>query len=170
MGNMTSSVYDFEFTAINGKDKIKLSDFKGKLILVVNTASLCGFTKQYAEIEKLQQKYVTRGLVIIGVPSNNFGNQEPATNDEIVKFCSTNFNITFILTAKTEVKGKDTHLFFKWVRDNYGWFAGPWWNFYKFLISAEGKPLEWFSSLTSPLSRKILNIIDINLPDNDQHD
>jgi glutathione peroxidase len=167
---MTSSIYDFEFTAINGKDKIMLSSFKGKLILVINTASLCGFTKQYAEIEKLQQKYGNRGLVIIAVPSNNFGNQEPATNDEIVKFCSTNFNISFILTAKTEVRGKDAHPFFRWVRDNYGWFAGPKWNFYKFFIATDGRPLKWFSSLTSPLNKKILNIIEINLPNNNQHD
>lgn len=161
---MAGSVYDFEFTTINGHDKIKLSSFKGRLILIVNTASLCGFTKQYAELEKLWQKYKDFGLVVIGVPSNDFGKQEPSTNAEIANFCSVNFKTSFILTEKNIVTAKDAHPFFKWVRDNYGWFAAPRWNFYKFLIGPTGAPLEWFSSLTSPTSKRVIDIIDKNLP------
>jgi len=161
---MSRSVYDFELASIDGHNKISFKSFKGKLILVINTASFCGFTKQYIEIEKLWQKYKDLGVIIIAVPSNDFGGQEPAPNDEIARFCLNNFNIAFILAAKTTVKGKNAHPFFKWVRENYGWLASPKWNFYKFLIDLNGEPLAWFSSLTSPTSKKITDIIDKNLP------
>ena len=161
---MDGSVYDFEFTAINDHDKISLQDFKGKLTMIVNTASLCGFTKQYTELEKLWQEYKDSGLIVIAVPSNDFGGQEPNANNEIAEFCYSQFKVSFILTAKAKVKGEDAHPFFKWVRKNYGWFAEPKWNFYKFLVDTDGKPLAWFSSLTSPTNKKITDIIDKNLP------
>ena len=117
---MSLNFYNFEFMAVNERDKISFQDFKGKLILVINTASLCGFTWQYAKIEKLQQNYKDSELIIIAVPSNDFGSQEPGANNEIAEFCSNNFRISFILTAKTMVRGKNAHPFFKWVRKNYG--------------------------------------------------
>lgn len=167
---MSQNAYDFEFTAINGKSKIKLADYKGKLTLIINTASLCRFTKQFAEIEALHQKYKDSGLIIIAVPSNNFGNQEPANNEKIAEFCAINFNNSFMLTTKTDVIGQNCHPFFKWIRESLGWFAGPKWNFYKFLIGTDGQPLEWFSSLTTPVDKKILNIIDKNLLKVSSHD
>jgi glutathione peroxidase len=161
---MADKVYDFEFTKIDGIGKIKLSDYAGELIMIINTASLCGFTKQYNEIEQLWQKYKDRGFVVIAVPSNSFNNQEPSTNAEIAKFCEVNFNITFPITEKNDIRGNNAHPFFIWIREKLGWLAGPKWNFYKFIIDINGQPIAWFTPFTSPLSKKITNIIDQNLP------
>ncbi len=161
---MADNIYDFEFKAINGQKTIKLNDYKGKLILIVNTASLCGFTKQYAELEEIWQKYKDKGLIVIAIPSNDFGSQEPGSNKEIANFCQVNFNISFLLTEKLPVSGANSHPFFKWTKESFGRLSGPQWNFYKYIISPEGKPAAWFTSFTSPGSAKLIKTIEKNLP------
>lgn len=160
---MATNAYDFEFNNIDGKSKIKLKDYNGKLILVVNTASLCGFTKQYADLEAIWQKYKDKGLVLIAVPSNNFGHQEPASNQEIAQFCEVNFNITFLIAEKVDVVGNNSHPFFNWTRQKFGWLSGPKWNFYKYIIGKDGELITWFAAFTSPSSSKITKVIDQNL-------
>ena len=134
----TKTLYDFSFNNIDGK-KYLLSQHKNKVVLIVNVASQCGFTKQYADLQILWDKYKNKNFIIIGVPSNDFGNQEPGTNDEIKNFCETNFNITFPIMEKAVVKGKDAHPFYKWAKDTYGSAAEPKWNFHKILIDKNGK-------------------------------
>ena len=160
---MTSSakanLYEFSFKSIDGK-KINLKDFRGKPIFIVNTASLCGFTYQYSDIEMLYKKYKKNGLVIIGIPSNDFGNQELSSNKEVKSFCTVNFDISFLLTEITNIKGEEGHPFFKWVRKEAGLLAFPKWNFYKYLINKEGLLVKWYASTTSPNSKKITTEID----------
>ena len=150
--------YDFKINSITG-DQIDLKDFKGKPILIVNTASYCGFTKQYDELQELWDLYKEKGLIVLGVPSNSF-NQEKNNNEDIKEFCEVNFNITFPLSAITEVKGNNAHELFKWAKTNHGSSAVPKWNFHKILINKEGKIEDTFSSFTKPLSNKIINKIE----------
>ena len=150
--------YDFTFESISGKI-LDFSDYKNKAILLVNVASNCGFTKQYADLQKLWDDYKKKGLIIIAFPSNQFGGQEPGTNEEIKNFCETNFNINFPITKKINVKGENIDPIYKWAKDNYGKAAVPKWNFYKILIDKEGKIFKSYSSMTGPLSKKLL--IDI---------
>ena len=150
--------YDFKINSISG-DIIDLNDFKGKPVLVVNTASYCGFTKQYDDMQKLWEKYKDRGLIVLGVPSNSF-NQEKKVNSEVKKFCEVNFNIKFPLTEITNVKGDKAHEIYKWAKDNYGKSAVPKWNFYKILINKEGKIEDTYASLTNTTSKKIINKIE----------
>ena len=128
--------YDFKINSISG-DIIDLNDFKGKPVLVVNTASYCGFTKQYDDMQELWQRYKDKGLIVLGIPSNSF-NQEKKVNSEVKKFCEVNFNINFPLTEITDVKGDNAHEIYKWAKKNYGKSAVPKWNFYKILINKEG--------------------------------
>lgn len=160
---MAQNAYDFSFKSIDEASEIKLSDFKGKLIMVVNTASLCGFTKQYKELENLYKKYRDKGLVIIAVPSNNFGGQEPKSNSEIKTFCETNFGIDFPIAAKVDVQSNKSHPFFVWTREKFGWISGPKWNFYKYLIGKDGEPVAWFSPLRKPTSKVITKVIEQHL-------
>jgi len=162
--HMNINEYNFEFEKINSSGLIKLNDYHGKLILLVNTASLCGFTKQYKALETLSQKYKEKGLVVIAVPSNDFGNQEPSSNEEVAKFCEVNFNISFLITKKVKVTGDNSHEFFNLTRKEFGYLSGPKWNFYKYLIGANGELIAWFSSITKPESKKLISIIDKNLP------
>ena len=141
---------------------ITLEAYKGKVILVVNTASYCGFTKQYEELQKLWDTYKSRGLIVLGIPSNSF-NQEKKSNSEIKEFCEVNFNINFPLSTITEVKGENAHDIFKWARENHGKSAIPKWNFHKILINKEGKVEDTFSSFTKPMSKKIIEIIENTL-------
>lgn len=157
------SVYDIEFLANNHKSQIKLSDYKNKVIMIVNTASECGFTKQYAELEKLWQQYKDRDFVIIAVPSNDFFSQEPGSDEEILQFCQVNFGVTFPIAAKQIVTGKEAHPFFKKVRDDMGALSSPKWNFYKYIISPNGQIVAWFSAITSPMSPKITKVIEEQL-------
>ena len=150
--------YDFKINSITG-DQIDLKDFKGKPILIVNTASYCGFTKQYNDMQELWEKYRDRGLIVLGVPSNSF-NQEKSDNSAVKEFCEVNFNINFPLTEITDVKGDNAHEIYKWAKANYGKSAVPKWNFYKILINKEGKIEDTFSSLTNPKSNKIINKIE----------
>ncbi len=147
---------------INGED-FDLSQFKGKTVLLVNVASKCGFTKQYADLQLLHEKYQDQGLVVIGIPSNQFGGQEPGSNEEIKNFCETNFGITFPITDKVNVKGNSAHELYMWAKDNYGNSTIPKWNFHKILINKEGKIQDTFNSFVTPLSKKIINKIELIL-------
>jgi len=151
--------YDFNFTNLNGS-LINLSDFKGKVIIVVNVASKCGFTNQYEDLENVWNAYKKKGLVVLGVPSNDFGNQEPGTSSEIKTFCETKFGITFPMTQKLSVKGIDAHPFYLWAKKNFGKSAIPKWNFHKIIIDKEGKIAETFTSLTNPSSKKFIKALE----------
>ena len=150
--------YDFKINSISG-DIIDLSEFKGKPVLIVNTASYCGFTKQYEDMQKLWENYREKGLIVLGVPSNSF-NQEKNNNNEVKEFCEVNFNINFPITEITNVKGDDAHEIFKWAKENHGKSAVPKWNFYKILINKEGKVEDTYASLTNPTSNKIIKKIE----------
>ena len=156
--NYEKTFFDLQINNING-EIINLSDYKNKDVLLVNTASYCGFTKQYSDLQKLWDDYKKDGLVVIGVPSNSF-NQEKKSDDEVKEFCEVNFSIDFPLTNIVDVKGKNAHEIYKWAKKNYGNSAIPKWNFYKILINRQGKIEDTFSSLTKPLSKKIINRIE----------
>ena len=151
--------FDHTIKNINN-EVIDLNQYKGKIILLVNVASKCGFTKQYTGLQELFEKYRDKGFYIIGVPSNQFGGQEPGSNAEIKDFCETNFNITFPLTDKVDVKGDNAHEIYKWAKKNYGTSTVPKWNFHKILINKEGKIEDTFNSFVTPMSVKIINKIE----------
>ena len=151
--------FDFKINDINEKI-FALEQFKNKTILLVNVASNCGFTKQYSELQELYDEYKDKGLVVLGVPSNQFGGQEPGSNNEIKDFCETNFNITFPMTAKIDVKGENAHPIYLWAKQNHGNSAVPKWNFHKILINKYGKIEETYSSFTKPMSKKLINKIE----------
>jgi glutathione peroxidase len=155
------SAYDYEFTTIDG-DKLPLSSFKGKTVLLVNTASECGFTPQYEWLQALWEKYRDQGLVVLGAPSNDFGGQEPGSEKEIKKFCEVNFNVNFPLTSKVVTKGGDAHPFYQWARGEIG--SGPKWNFHKYLIDPEGNLVGSYPSIVKPMSSKLQKAIKKNLP------
>ena len=156
--NYDKIFFDFKINSITG-ETIHLSDYKDKVILIVNTASYCGFTPQYTELQKLWDKYKLKGLVVLGVPSNSF-NQEKKKDSDVKDFCEVNFNVDFPMTSITKVKGDDAHEIYKWARDNYGKSAIPKWNFYKILINKDGKIEQTYSSLTKPMSNKIIKKIE----------
>ena len=158
MANYDKIFYDFQIQGISG-EIIDFNDYKNKTVLLVNTASYCGFTKQYSELQELWDLYKEKDLIVLGVPSNSF-NQEKNNNTDVKKFCEVNFNITFPLTTITEVKGKNAHEIFKWAKENHGKSAVPKWNFYKILINQEGKIENIFSSMTKPMSKKITTEIE----------
>ena len=151
--------YDFELELITG-ETISLDKYEGKAILLVNVASKCGFTKQYTDLQNLWQKYREKNLIVLGVPSNQFGSQEPASNDEIKDFCETNFNINFPMTSKYDVKGENAHDVYKWAKDTFGKSAVPKWNFHKILIDKNGKIHDTFASFTNPMSKKIIKELE----------
>ncbi len=153
---------DFAFTAIDGTP-LPLSAFAGKVVLVVNTASFCGFTKQYDGLQKLYAAYKDRGLVVLGVPSNEFGQQEPGDNSEIAQFCQGAFNITFPLTEKAHVTGSDAHPFYKWSATILGAGAVPKWNFHKYLVGRDGKLIASFATTVEPGSTKVIQAIETAL-------
>lgn len=161
-GALAMTAYDFEFTSIEG-EPMPLNDLKGKPLLVVNTASFCGFTPQYRGLEALWQDYKDKGLVLIGVPSDSF-NQEHDDNAKIKEFCDTNYSITFPLTESNPVKGADAHPFYKWVREAGGITAEPSWNFNKVLIGTDGAFKQTFGSSVTPDSPALRNAIDAALP------
>ena len=152
------TAFDFSFPAIDGS-QIALDDYTGKVLLVVNTASQCGFTPQYDGLQKLHETYGDKGLVVIGVPSNDFGKQETGTKEEIAEFCEVNFGITFLMTDKIVVKGDDAHPFYRWAKAQTGFAGRPRWNFHKYLIGADGQIIDWFSSMTAPESDKLQKAI-----------
>tara|TARA_B100002051_G_scaffold183909_1_gene174033 strand:+ start:1480 stop:2028 length:549 start_codon:yes stop_codon:yes gene_type:complete len=156
--NYEKVFFDFKINSING-EVIDFKDYKGKVVLMVNTASYCGFTKQYAELQKLWDKYKSKGLIVLAIPSNSF-NQEKNLDDEVKKFCEVNFNINFPISTITNVKGDNAHKIFKWAKENYGKQAIPKWNFHKILINKYGKIDDTYTSFTSPTSKKIINKIE----------
>ena len=150
--------YDFKIEGIND-EIINFNDYKNKVVLVVNTASYCGFTKQYDELQELWDLYKSKGLIVLGIPSDSF-NQEKKSNSEVKKFCEVNFNINFPLSTITKVKGDYAHELFKWAKNNHGKSAIPKWNFHKILINKDGKIEETFMSFTKPMSKKIISKIE----------
>ena len=152
---------NFKFEGINGQ-VIDVMKYENKVIVVVNVASRCGFTNQYEDLQKLWTNYKDKGLIVIGVPSDNF-RQEPGTNKEIKDFCETTFGIDFPITEKTKVIGKDAHPFFLWAKNNHGRSAIPKWNFHKIVIGKNGKIASTFSSITNPSSDRFVKAIENEL-------
>jgi glutathione peroxidase len=155
---VAGSVYDFSADTINGEPQ-NLSEYKGKVLLIVNVASKCGFTKQYAGLQELYEKYADRGLVVLGFPANNFGRQEPGTNGEIAQFCSTRFNVTFPMFGKIDVKGKNIHPLYAWLTRHPNGNPVSW-NFNKFLIGRDGDVIAHFGSRTAPDDPKLIEAIE----------
>ena len=155
--NYHKLAYNYNFKSIDG-NQINLKDYEDKVIVVVNVASRCGYTPQYEGLQTLWDNY-KNDLVVIGIPTNNF-KQEPKNNEEIKKFCDTNFGINFPMTEKIDVIGPNAHPFFKWARKNYGIGAIPKWNFHKIIIGRDGKVVNTFASFTKPNSKKFLNFIN----------
>lgn len=149
------NIYEFSFTSIDGKN-INLSQFKGKKLLLVNTASKCGFTPQYKELEELSKKFGDK-LVVIGFPANNFGGQEPGDNEDIKSFCEKNYGVTFLLAEKSSVKGEDINPIFNYLTktDNPDFSGDIKWNFEKFLIDEHGELIHRYRSAVKPLSTEI---------------
>ena len=156
--NYEKIFYDFKINDISGNE-LKLSKFKDNVVLLVNTASYCGFTKQYDDLQYIWDKYKDNNFVVLAVPSNTF-NQEKKSNNEVKEFCEFNFNITFPITEISEVKGNNAHPIYKWASENFGSSAKPKWNFHKILINKEGKVIKTYSSLTNPKSKKITSKIE----------
>ena len=152
---------EFSFKDVQGR-AINLADYKEKVILVVNVASRCGFTNQYEGLQSLWKTYKDKGLLVVGIPSNNF-RQEPGTNQEIKVFCETNFGIDFPITEKLSVIGADAHPFFLWAKKNHGSSAIPKWNFHKIIIGKNGKVTGTFTSITKPSSKKFIAAIEKEL-------
>ncbi|QQZ07626.1 glutathione peroxidase [Heyndrickxia vini] len=145
-------IYQFSAQLINGEEK-KLSDYKGKVLLIVNTASKCGFTKQFAQLQDLYQKYEKEGLEILGFPCNQFRNQDPGSNQEIAEFCSLNYNVSFPMFEKVDVNGEHAHPIFQYLTSQAPGMLGTKkikWNFTKFLIDRQGKVVNRFGSATEP--------------------
>ena len=158
----TATAHDFSFTSIDGTD-LPLADYKGKVILLVNTASMCGLTGQYEGLQSLWSEYKDRGLVVLGVPSDDFGGQELDTAEQVKSFCTLNYGIDFPLADIAVVKGPSAHPYYKWIADVHGSLAVPRWNFHKYVIDADGKLVDWFTSTTSPKSRRLRDVIETAL-------
>lgn len=156
----TTTAYDYTFKALRGGEPLPLSQFKGKVLLIVNTASQCGFTKQYEGLESLYKTYKDRGLVIVGVPSNDFGKQEPGTEEEIGDFCRLNYGVSFPMAGKEIVSGANAHPFYVWAKKELGFGTAPKWNFHKYLISKEGKLVDYFNSPTAPEAARVKKAIE----------
>lgn len=154
-----TTAHDFSFTTIDGKP-LPLSQFKGHPVLVVNVASKCGLTPQYEGLVKLYHDKQAQGLVVLGVPSNQFMGQEPGTNEEIATFCSTTFGVDFPLTEKTDVKGDTAHPFYKWMKAELGETADPLWNFHKLLFGKDGQAVKAFDPRMDPLAPEITQAVD----------
>lgn len=160
--NMTKTIYDFKVKSLDGKD-FDFSSLKGKKVMIVNTASECGYTPQYTELEQLYKKYSSRNFVVIGFPANNFGGQEPGTNEDIAKFCSKNYGVTFPMMSKISAKGDDIAPVYKYLTsksENGMMDSEVKWNFQKYLINEEGKLEKMLPSKVSPLSEEITSWIE----------
>ena len=160
------SASEFVFDALMGHASFALSDYNGKVIMVVNTASQCGFTGQYQGLEELYQKYKDRGFVVVGVPSNDFGSQEPGSHEEIADFCKINYGVSFPMTAKYHVRGDKAHPFYIWAKKELGFGTAPKWNFHKYIIDRHGQLVDYFHSITSPTSSRVTKTVEkyLNAP------
>jgi len=156
---MKNLAYDFAFKDLDG-EALSLAKYKNKVVVVVNVASQCGFTSQYEDLQNIWEKYRAKGLIILGIPSNDFGQQEPGNNKEIKNFCEAKFGITFPMTKKASVKGEQAHPFYIWAKENHGKSTIPKWNFHKIIIDRTGKIAETFSSIINPSSKKFLKTIE----------
>ncbi|GHB49573.1 glutathione peroxidase [Mongoliitalea lutea] len=157
---MEKTIYDFKMKDING-DEIDFSQFQGKKLLLVNVASRCGYTPQYEDLQKLHEQYGDQ-VTILGFPANNFGGQEPGTNEEIKEFCSSKFGVTFTMMDKVSVKGADKHPLYRWLSDKdlNGWNdKEPSWNFCKYFINEKGELVKFFPSSVKPMDNQILELI-----------
>jgi len=148
------SLHDFTLQGIDGKP-MAFSQFKGKVVLLVNTASECSYTVQYEALEELWRANKDKGLVVVGVPANDFGAQEPGTAGEIATFCELNFGVTFPLTEKLVVKGEGAHPLYKWAVEKAGTAGRPKWNFHKYLFGRDGQFIDWISSPAKPMGPRI---------------
>jgi len=160
-----SSAYAFTFHRLGHGEALPLSVFKGKVLLVVNTASRCGFTPQYQQLEALAQAYHAQGLVVIGTPSNDFGKQERGQAKDIQQFCQKNYGVTFPLTQKIHVKGPHAHPFYVWAQQVTG--VAVLWNFHKYLIDRQGRLVDYFFPFTSPLADRLVKKIKFHLAKNE---
>jgi glutathione peroxidase len=158
---MAGNVFDFKLTTLRG-EPYWLADLSGRPLLIVNTASNCGFTPQYAGLQALWAKWSRQpqGLVVIGVPSNDFGNQEPGEAEAIGAFCDRTYGVTFPMMEKASIKGPDAHPLFRWLGDQGGFLSRPRWNFYKYLTGRDGRLARWFPSTTAPDSAKLIRAIE----------
>ena len=152
------SFHDFSIESISG-DKITLAEYKNKVVLLVNTASQCGFTPQYAGLQKIYDRYKNDGFVVLGVPSDDL-KQELSSDDEVKKFCEIRYGVNFPLTSIQKIKGENAHPLYKWISSNTSVIGQPRWNFHKYLIGKDGKVVNWFSSMTSPTSEGLLNQVE----------
>jgi glutathione peroxidase len=157
------SAYDFTFTSLMSEQPLALSALKGKVIMVVNTASKCGFTGQYDGLEKIYNQYKDKGFVVIGVPSNDFGAQEPGAKEEIASFCKKNYGVTFPMAGKESVSGTNAHPFYKWAYKELGFGTAPKWNFHKYVIGRDGQLVDYFNSTTEPTSPSVIKAIETAL-------
>jgi glutathione peroxidase len=160
---MDKTIYQFDVETIGG-EKISLEEYKGKVVLIVNVASKCGFTPQYEGLQELYQKYQDQGFVVLGFPCNQFRNQEPGSNEEIMEFCSTNYGVTFPMFSKIDVNGENAHPLYKFLKSEQSGLITDEikWNFTKFLVDRNGKPVDRFATTTKPESiekdiEKLLN-------------
>ena len=165
VANYEKLAYDFQFRDLDGSP-LNLSEYKGKIIIVVNVASQCGFTKQYEDMQKIWEKYQTKGIVMLGIPSNDFGKQEPGTSKEIKNFCEAKFGITFPMTERVSVKGSSAHPFYIWAEKDHGKSAVPKWNFHKYLIGRDGELITDFSTRTKPYDDDVISAIEGALSEN----
>jgi glutathione peroxidase len=147
-----TTISDFHATSIDGQD-VDLASYAGEVVLVVNTASQCGFTPQYAGLQKLQDTYAERGFAVLGFPCDQFGHQEPGSEEEIASFCESSFGVSFPMFAKIDVNGADTHPLYAWLKDEQSGLLGGKikWNFTKFLVGRDGTPVNRFAPQTDPL-------------------
>ena len=155
--------HDFTIESISG-ETINLSDYKSKVVLLVNTASKCGFTPQYSGLQKIYERYKDDGLVVLGVPTNDF-NQELSKESDVKEFCEIRFGVEFPMSSIQPIRGENAHPIYKWIQSNVSVIGQPRWNFHKYLIGKDGKIINWFSSMTSPTSEGLVNQIETALYD-----
>ncbi len=166
MSNVNASekvFHDFTIESISG-ETINLSDYKSKVVLLVNTASKCGFTPQYSGLQKIYERYKNDGLVVLGVPTNDF-NQELSKESDVKEFCEIRFGVEFPMSSIQPIRGENAHPIYKWIQSNVSVIGQPRWNFHKYLIGKDGKIINWFSSMTSPTSEGLVNQIETALYD-----
>lgn len=160
--SQTGSAHEHSFELANGLS-LPMKEFEGKLVLVVNTATACGFSGQLSGLQELHERYSGRGLVVLGVPSNDFGGQEPRKDGQIAAYCKAKYGATFQMTAKTSVRGKAAHPFYQWAVRELGFLARPNWNFHKYLIGPDGALVAWFATPTSPTSKAVITEVEKHL-------
>ena len=156
----SDNAYHFAFETLGDAKPLPLAHFQGKVLLIVNTASKCGFTRQYQSLETLYKTYQDQGLVVIGVPCDDFGHQEPGNAQEIIAFCQKHYGVTFPMTQKVHVKGPNAHPFYVWAKKTLGFGSGPKWNFHKYIVNRHGQLTDYFNTLTKPSSKRLIRVLE----------